>query len=189
MGSNGKDNSGNGCGASRRQFITALACLGGALLLPGGALAGTERPLCPVCRRYLDTSPQACNAFILLGGRHEKSINACSMLCLHEQLAKYESEPEHILINDYNTVGTDFVLQLNVIQAYFVFDAKGDDDLSNAPFVYAFRKEEDARALMKERGGELMEWDELAPRCVELAEEWEREKPQYRHSPNLRGRE
>jgi nitrous oxide reductase accessory protein NosL len=185
---NGDNRGGTGHRASRRQFITALACLGGALLLPGTALAVTERPLCPVCRRYIDTSPQACSAHMLLCGKHRKTITVCSVLCLHEKLAEYGSAPEFITVADFSTLEDEYVQQLNVVQAHFVFDAEGDESLSQAPFTYAFRNKDDARELADKRGGEVIGWDELTVRCTELAEEWEREKPQHRHSPNMRGR-
>ena len=146
------------------------------MLMPLISSALDQRPLCPVCRRYADKSPQSCTALLLLGGRHPKQITACSLFCLFETLEQYEAEPELITIANYDTVGDDFVQQLNVIQATYLFEAKGDPELSHEPYIYAFANKDAAKAAQKELGGELLEWEAVRQRCIKLAANWEPER-------------
>ena len=156
------------------KLIANLILTAAVLLIPLASSALDQRPLCQVCRRYIDTSPQACSAFILLGGRHPKSIQACSLFCLFEQLEQYESEPETIMIVNYETLEDEFVQQLNTKQAAYLFGVDAvEDELCNEPAVFAFPTKDAAKQAQAELGGELLEWAEVEARCVKLAAMWE----------------
>ncbi len=165
------------------RFIVRVLLITALVLLPLVAEAINPRPICQVCRRYIDKSPQACSAFILLGGRHPKTIAACSLFCLFEQLEDYKSEPETYSVIDYATINDDFVQQLNAEQAVFLFSADGDAERSHEPYFFAFANAEHAKAAQADLSGEILKWDEVMQRCTELAAEWEPEQKDEQDSP------
>lgn len=172
------------------RIISRMLLISAIVLLPLIASALDPRPICQVCRRYIDKSPQACSAFIMLGGKHPRNIEACSLFCLFEQLEKYESEPESYSVTNYSTINDEYVQQLSAKQAVFLFDAEGDNDLSQEPHIFAFSNEENAKAAQEELGGEILKWAEVKERCTKLAAEWEPKKAKERESgiPNPKNR-
>lgn len=162
---------------------TLVICL--AVLLPLVAAALEPRLLCPTCQRYVDKSPQGCYARILLGGKHPKSVGACSLFCLFERLEDFKSKPEVITIVSYPTFHEDIVQRINVTQAVFLYDAKadGNEDLCHEPYIYAFPDEQLAKDAQAKLGGELLKWDAVQERCEKLAADWEPDTPDEEPSP------
>ena len=153
--------------------IAALA----AVLPVSSASALNPRPHCGQCRRYSDTTPARFQAYVTKG-RRTKTIDACSLFCLFEQLEDFAEEPTGVFVTDYTILGDSDALPQRADRMHYVFDSpEGDDEKTNAPYTYAFATAAAAEDFAEEFGGEFLSWEDAAARTVELTDAWEPEKP------------
>jgi len=109
-------------------------------------------------------------------GRHTWSFSVAGPLAFAEKMETYLVEPAEIYILDYATFSEDNSRMVNVKDAWFLFEATGDESLNQKPHIYGFRRREAAVEAQKDLGGELQRWDEIWATVFRLAEEWDRQK-------------
>jgi len=160
-------------------MIATLAVALGMFLISSASYAIEPRPLCPQCRRFIDSSPTRVHALLEIDGR-ERSLDVCSVFCLCECLDnRPKAELKHAQILSYNAYLDGQQTYLRARLACFLYNADGNEEVTAAPFVYAFASREDALAAQQELNGEVLEWNEVLSRCMKLAEEYEAKRPQY----------
>ncbi|MCH7471828.1 nitrous oxide reductase accessory protein NosL [bacterium] len=168
--------------------IVLVAGLGlaGTVMMAGQSSALKPRPLCEECRRFWDTSPSRMRTVLVKNG-HKKTFIFCSVICLCETLENHpDNEIIYIQIIDYTQLEEESPWMLRVEKAKFLFDAEGDEQKSQPPFVIAFPNDSGAEAAAEEQGGELMEWDEVFEECKKLVKEYDSSEEDD-HTPLVKG--
>jgi len=165
-------------------LVAAAVAFAAAFLPADQAVADLERPLCKVCRRYIDTSPSQAQAYLDYNGR-TKVVEACSLFCLFEILESRKGKLQWIYVQNHDTRNDPEPLPIKAQRAWFLYDAEvGDETLSHEPYIYAFTTEATAQEFAEELGGEVLNWDAVQERVKALTDEWEPEPVPQKYRKN-----
>jgi hypothetical protein len=107
-------------------------------------------------------------------GRHTWSFSVAGPIAFAEKMETYLAEPVAVYIVDYPTRDEENRRMVDVEEAWFLYDAKGDESINQKPHIYGFRKREEAVEAQKELGGELQRWDLVGEAVFKFAEDWDR---------------
>ncbi len=173
---------------ARRLLPGSLACLLFLALLQGNSRADIRhKTRCDITQLVLEDCPNGIRADFD-NGRHLWSFAVAGPIAYAEKMETYVEEPVAIYIVDYMTRDEQNMRFVDVEKAWFLYDAAGDEELSQAPHIYGFRSKEAALEAQEEVGGELQQWDFVFEEVTRIAEEWDRSAKYRRGSLRKGGR-
>ena len=152
-----------------------LACSIACLLLLGqtGNAEIRHKVRCDITQLVLEDCPNGIRADFD-NGRHLWSFGVAGPIAFAEKMETYVLEPQAVYIVDYPTRDDLNMRMIDVEKAWFLYDAEGDESLSQAPHIYGFRVKDAAVEAQKELGGELKRWDYVLEEVTQIAEDWDR---------------
>lgn len=157
-----------------RLLAVFAACLVVSLALCGTSSAEIRHKVrCDITQLVLEDCPNGIRADFD-NGRHLWSFAVAGPIAFAEKMETYVEEPVAVYIVDYPTSSNDNMRMVDVEKAWFLFDAEGDDELSQSPHIFGFREKDAALEAQEEIGGELVQWDFVLEEVTKIAEEWDR---------------
>jgi hypothetical protein len=173
--------------ASPRGWLAALL-LGLALwpVSPAHADHNIKNPVrCELTHLVLEGCPNLVKATFEDEQKHHWSFQVAGLIALYKKLEHYAEKPQSVLIVDYTTRSADYPRMLLAADAWFLYDAKGDESVSQKPHIYAFRTKDEALKAQQSLKGELLQWAAVQKKAKQLAADWE---PTGHHHIELQGR-
>ena len=177
-----------GRGGRPWRAVAALLLAVASLAALGPARADHDimhRERCELTHLVLEDCPNLIEATFQDENKHHWSFKVAGPIALYKKLETYAQQPANILILDYNTLGSDSPKMLLAPEAWFLFDAKGDEAVCQQPYIYAFKTKDAATKAQQDLGGKLLQWDDVRPRVKQLAADW---SPTGKHHIELQGR-
>ncbi|MEZ5337882.1 MAG: nitrous oxide reductase accessory protein NosL [bacterium] len=168
-------------------WIAAGLCIAVLACLPGTGHADIRhKERCNITQLVLEDCPNGIRADFD-NGRHLWSFAVAGPIAFAEKMETYLEQPVTIYIVDYPTRNDENRRMVDVEKAWFLYDAEGDETLSQAPHIYGFREKDAAVAAQKEVGGELKRWDYVFEEVTAIAADWDR-SAKHRHGSLREGR-
>ncbi|MCB1219924.1 MAG: hypothetical protein H7A35_01685 [Planctomycetales bacterium] len=152
--------------------IAALAAGISCLLTQSAEAEIRHKERCNITQLVLEDCPNGIRADFD-NGRHLWSFAVAGPIAFAEKMETYLEEPVAVYIVDYPTRNDENMRMVDVEKAWFLYDAEGDESLSQSPHIYGFRQKEAAVEAQKEVGGELKRWDYVFEQVTQIAEDWD----------------
>jgi hypothetical protein len=164
--------------------VVSLALLLGGL--PARASHDVMNPeRCPLTHLVLETCPNLVKATFQDEENHHWSFVVAGPIAMFKKLETYSRQPRAVLILDYTSRNDKVQRMLVAGDAWFLYDADGDTEVCQAPFIYAFKDKDSALKAQHDVHGELLRWDSVGARAKKVAADW---SPTGRHNIELQGR-